>query len=71
MRTIYLAATSRTITLGNYVRAVKTAKASPGKTFKHGLNGWWIVTGAEVVLEFRKAMHQRISDGISYSERKH
>ncbi len=69
MRTIDLPATGRTITLGNYVRAIKTAKANPGKTFKHGLNTWWSVTGAEVVMEFREAMHQRISDGIPYRER--
>ena len=70
MRTIHLAATGRTVTLGNYVRAIRTAKANPGKTFKHGLNTWWSVTGAEVVTEFREAMHQRINDGISYRARR-
>ena len=68
-RTIYLPATDRTITLATYVKAVKTARANPTITFRHGLNGWWPVTGADVVAEFRRSIHDRINSGIPYTSR--
>jgi hypothetical protein len=38
--------------LAAYVAGIKAAKAQPDTTFKHGLGGWWPVTGQEIVREF-------------------
>lgn len=59
----------RCITLGNglrvtipaYIRAVKMAKAHPDQEFKHGLCGWWPVTGRQVVREFWEGVEDRIN----------
>lgn len=59
----------RRVTLGQYVAAIKLAKANPTTEFKRGLTCWWPVTGAEVVQQFRRGMQDRISQGISYSQR--
>ena len=69
MRTIYLPAIERNVTLGQYVSAIKTAKENPEATFKHGLTTWWSTPGKEIVKQFREGMHQRISEAIPYTER--
>lgn len=48
------------VTVGQYVRAIKTAKANPDAVFKHGLRGWWPVTGREILREFLDGVHDRI-----------
>ena len=68
-RAIYLPATGRRIPLGAYVQGIKLAKANPEAEFKHGLTCWWPCTGAEIMEQFRRGMHNRISQGIPYSER--
>lgn len=55
--------------LGDYVRAIKTAKANPDVEFKRGLTTWWPTTGREIVRQFRDGMNERISAGIPYSQR--
>ena len=67
--TIYLPAIERQVTVGAYVRAVKLAKANPDAKFKHGLTCWWSCLGREIVSQFRKGMHERISQGIPYNLR--
>lgn len=69
MRTISLPAIRKTVSLKAYVAAIKTAKANPDIEFKHGLTTWWPTTGAEIVRQFRRGMHDRISQGIPYSQR--
>lgn len=59
----------RPVRLGRYVAFVAAAKRSPSAEFKHGLDCWWPVTGAEIIKQFRTAMHERISQAVPYSSR--
>ena len=69
MRTIYLSAISKTVSLSQYIKAVKLAKKHPDKEFKHGLTTWWPVKGSEIVRQFLSGVNDRINQGIPYSER--
>jgi hypothetical protein len=69
MRTIYLPAVSRRVSLAAYIAAVKTAKANPEREFKHGLTTWWPTTGAEIAAQFTKGMHDRINQAVPYCRR--
>jgi len=69
MRTIYLPAVEKHVSLAHYVKAVKFAKSNPNAEFKHGLTCWWPCTGAEIVEQFRRGMNDRINQGIPYSQR--
>jgi hypothetical protein len=71
MATIYLHATRRTVTVGQYVDAVKLAKANPDRQFKHGLSTWWPVTGREIIREFMEGINDRINAHLSRSGRKY
>lgn len=68
-RFVSLPANDRRVTLGAYVGAVALAKANPTREFKCGLDTWWPTTGAEIMRQFRKAMHRRINEAISYQVR--
>ena len=68
-RTIYLPALERTVTLGQYVRAVRLAKANMDREFTHGLTTWWPTMGAVIAKQFRDGLHQRISAGVPYYRR--
>ena len=68
-RVVYIPAIERHVTLGNYVRAVKMAKAEPDREFKTGLTTWWPTRGAEVVRQFRHGIHERINEGIPAAQR--
>lgn len=68
-RVIYVPGISQWVTIGSYVKAIKKAKAHPYAEFKHGLTCWWPCTGAEIMRQFRRGMHDRISAGIPYSQR--
>ena len=69
MRTIYLPAIGRTVTLRAYIAAVKMAKSHPGREFNHGLTTWWPTYGSEVVKQFLNGVHDRINQRIPYSRR--
>lgn len=69
MRTVYLPALERSVTLGAYVRAVRTAIAHPDQEFSTSLNGWWPALGSEIRRQFRAAIHDRINAGIPYASR--
>jgi len=69
MRTIYLPALHRHVTLAAYLRAVRIAKANPKMTFNTGLTTWWPTTGAEVMDQFREGMMERINQAIPYIDR--
>ncbi len=69
MRTIYLPAIEKTVSLKNYIQAIKTAKKNPTQVFKHGLTCWWSCTGADITQQFLEGVQDRINAGISYSQR--
>jgi hypothetical protein len=69
MRTIYLPAIERSVTLPAYLKAVKTAIANPGQTFKHGLSCWWPIDGAEIRRQFFAGVQDRINQAIPYTGR--
>lgn len=69
MRTIYLHALQRDVSLRAYVKAVKIAKDNPEVEFKTGLTTWWPTKGSEVMRQFRRGMHDRINQMIPYVER--
>lgn len=68
-RMIYCPGPERWVTIGQYVRAVKMAKANPDREFSQGLTCWWPVTGREVVRQFFQGLQDRINDARSYSQR--
>ncbi len=69
LRTVHLPAIDRTVTLRDYVRAVRTAKANPAATFNHGFTTWCPTTGADIMRQFREGMTERINAAIPYSQR--
>jgi hypothetical protein len=69
MRKVYVPGYEQWVTLGQYVKAVKMAKDNPDREFTKGLTSWWPVTGREIVHQFMDGVEQRITEGISYSER--
>lgn len=68
-RYITLPAINKSVPLGAYIKAIKTAKANPTMEFKTGLTTWWSTSGAEIMDQFRAGMMDRISQGKSYSQR--
>jgi hypothetical protein len=69
MRVITLPAINRQITLKQYVKAIKTAKAHPDEEFKCGLTTWWPTKGKEIMKQFMRGVHDRINQGIPAMER--
>lgn len=69
MRTIYLSAVEKTVSLRQYVSAVKLAKANPETEFKYGLTCWWPCKGKEVVGQFWEGVQDRINQAIPYMQR--
>jgi len=69
MRTIYLPAIERSVSLGAYLQAIRLAKSKPDATFNHGLTCWYSCTGADIMRQFRQGMHDRINQAIPYCER--
>jgi predicted Zn-ribbon and HTH transcriptional regulator len=52
----------RQVTIGQYVQAVKLAKANKNTTFKRSLCSDWIpATGQEIVWEFLRGVQDRIN----------
>jgi hypothetical protein len=66
---VYIPAIDRQITLGQYLKVYRTAKANPEVEFTCGLTTWWPTKGRDVVQQFVDGMMERISDGIPYSKR--
>lgn len=52
------------VTLGQYVQAIKIAKANPQTYFADSLTGWHGSTGAETVEAFLVGVHDRINRHI-------
>ncbi len=68
-KTITLPAIHKTVTIGQYVKAIKMAKANLDMEFRYGLTCWWTCTGRDIMRQFRAGMMQRISEAIPYSRR--
>ena len=68
-RAIYCPGPRKWLTLGQYVQAVKMAKANPAATFKCGFSSEWPLTGAEAFGEFMAGLEDRINQAEPYSER--
>lgn len=69
MRTVYIPAIEKEVSLLAYVRAVQRAKDQPAMQFKHGLTTWWPTTGAEIMDQFRAGMDERINQSVPYIKR--
>ena len=63
--TIYLPAVDRTVTVGQYVKAIRAAKAAPDAEFKHGLTCWWPCTGREIMRQFRAGVRDRAAQRMA------
>ncbi len=68
-RTIHLPAIDRTVTLRQYIDAVKLAKANPDQEFKHGLTCWWACTGRVIRKQFWLGVQDRINQAVPYMRR--
>ena len=68
-RFITIPAIDAQVTIGQYVQAIKAAKANLDREFKHGLTCWWPCTGAQIVKQYREGLHDRINQSIPYIER--
>ena len=66
IRTVNLPAIGKSVTLAAYVAVIRSAKANPDMTFKHGLTAWWPCTGREIMQQFRAGMHDRINQRVPY-----
>ena len=69
VRTIYLPAIDRRVTLKAYLAGIRLAKANPDTEFRHGLTCWWPCTGRDIVRQFVDGMTDRINQSIPYTER--
>jgi hypothetical protein len=68
-RVITLPGPSITVTIGQYVRAVKLAIANPDVEFKQTLTTWYPGTGRDVRRQFREGMQDRINQAIPACKR--
>jgi len=68
-RFITIPVIDRRVTIGQYISAIKTAKANPEAEFKHGLTCWWPCTGTDIMKQFMEGINDRINQNISYSKR--
>lgn len=69
MRTIYMPAINRSVTLAQYCKAINLAKNNLDVEFKHGLTCWYPCKGEDIVKQFLAGIHDRINQNISYSQR--
>ncbi|KKN55658.1 hypothetical protein LCGC14_0579600 [marine sediment metagenome] len=70
MRVIQLPAINKTVSLANYIKGIKKAKANPEAQFTHGLTCWCLCSGAEIMHQFYQGIQDRINDAIPYSQRR-
>ncbi len=62
MHVIHLPASTKTVSVGQYVQAWKDCKAAPvGTEYNHGLCGWSPTTRERILREFEEGMHDRIN----------
>jgi hypothetical protein len=63
---IYISGCERWVTIKEYVRAIKIAKANPDARFKHTLCSWGPGTGRDIMREFMHGLHDRINQALPY-----
>jgi len=68
-RVVYIAGIGKWVSLKEYIRGIKVAKANPQAVFSYGLDCWWSCTGAEIMEQFLAGVMDRINERISYIER--
>ena len=68
-RVITLPAVNMTVSIGQYVKAVKLAISHPDAEFKHGLTCWYPCKGRDIRAQFREGMHDRINQAIPAYQR--
>lgn len=61
---IHIPAINRTVSIGQYVVAIKRAKSNPDARFPHGLTCWWPCTGREIVQQYTLIRNERITAGL-------
>ncbi len=49
------------VSIGEYVRGVKFAKANPEMCFDYGLTTWYGVTGKDIMRQFYQGVEDRIN----------
>ena len=69
MKSIYLPAIERHVSLRQYLDAVKLAKVNQDSKFKHGLTCWWSCTGKDIMDQFFEGVQDRINQAIPYIKR--
>ena len=70
MRVIHLPAVNKTVSLSQYIKAIRLAKANLDVEFKHGLTCWWPCSGKEIVEQFFRGVQDRINEAIPYINRR-
>lgn len=68
-RMIYCPGPERWVTIGQYLKAVRLAKANPDAEFKLGLTCWWSCTGRDIMRQFVEGMQDRINAAQPYLTR--
>ena len=68
-RTVTLPAVNMTVSLRQYLTAVKLAKANPEIEFKHGFTTWWPTTGKEIMRQVREGVQGSLNEAIPDSQR--
>ena len=69
VRAIYVSGVGKWVSIGAYVKQIKLVKANPDAEFKNGLTMWGPHTGHQIMRQFRRGMHDRITQGIPHSLR--
>lgn len=59
---ISLPAVDKKVSIAQYCKAIRLAKANPDAIFKHGLTTWTPTTGAEILGQFMQGVHDRINN---------
>lgn len=67
-RRIYCPGPERWVTIAQYIRGVKLAKANLDTEFKYGITCWWPCSGRDIVRQFFDGVQDRINAGTPYCE---
>jgi hypothetical protein len=66
LKTIYLPAIERHVSIHAYCQAVRLAKSNPNAEFLNGLTTWWPTTGSNIFKQYMHGVHQRINERALY-----
>ncbi len=68
-RYITMPAINRQVTIGQYVKAVKSAIHNPDLEYKTGITTRWPTKGREIRAQFMRGVHDRINQATPAIER--